>query len=585
MSTERSAFTDRPTSHAHDELRSMSAEPVRPGDLEPGKFRVLLALLVAAAAAVRIYWLLTHTAVIENEGGEYAHMAESLLSGKGYVGIMGGPNLIYAPLFSILIAALSLVTHDSELAGRIVSLVAGSLLVLSLSLIALEIYGRRVALICSALVAFHPILVGYSSAVYNEILYSVLSITGIYFVLRAAKSLEIKHCILAGIFFGLAYDTRPEAIAYVFLTGFALIAISLPRQCFKRGLLGVSIVAMAFCLFAGPYVAFLSRHAGHFIVEGKSKLNFTIGTRFNSGMEYNQAAWGIAPDLTEEGPLYKSYAYANYTPYSQSFRDQIRYYLIRAKKNASNLYQNILSAYFFGPFLLFFAAFGLFREAWDPERAIQESVLLLMFTFALMLAISVHLLQFRYSLPLLPLLLVWSSKGIEELSTWVLSTAAQLRLRLSGRWLAGVLQVGAVALTVALPMTMTRYIGDVQEGGARRLALKSAGLWIKNHHPGSKTIMDADVTAIPYYAQATMMVLPYADAPLALRYIHKKSPDFVVLASDTANLRPYITEWLEHGIPDSDATMVYKAGNPPDEQVVVYRWGPPKTLNGTSATR
>ena len=44
--------------------------------------------------------------------------------------------------------------------------------------------------------------------------YLTLALTGIYFAFRALRAPEGRAFVLAGVFFGLAYLTRPEAVVY-----------------------------------------------------------------------------------------------------------------------------------------------------------------------------------------------------------------------------------------------------------------------------------------------------------------------------------------------------------------------------------
>jgi hypothetical protein len=78
---------------------------------------------------------------------------------------------------------------------------------------------------------------------------------------------------------------------------------------------------------------------------------------------------------------------------------------------------------------------------------------------------------------------------------------------------------------------------------------------------------------IPYYSGGVLMALPYADSELAVRYIQRQKPDFVVLATHgTRDLMPYFEDWLTKGLPDRRAKLIYKVGNTPDERVVIYEW-------------
>ena len=149
-------------------------------------YKLLVAILFIALL-VRLYWVITQAAVIENEGGEYARIAENLLKGNGYVGTTEGPQLLFPPLYPILIAIFSLVTGDSEVAGRLVSLVIGTSLILPIFFISLHIYGRKVAFIAASLVAFHPLLISLSAAVYSEPTFMTLTMAGVYWGLRAIE--------------------------------------------------------------------------------------------------------------------------------------------------------------------------------------------------------------------------------------------------------------------------------------------------------------------------------------------------------------------------------------------------------------
>ena len=46
----------------------------------------ILVSLVVLAIAIRVWWLLIYGEVIENEGSEYARLAQNLLNGNGYEG-------------------------------------------------------------------------------------------------------------------------------------------------------------------------------------------------------------------------------------------------------------------------------------------------------------------------------------------------------------------------------------------------------------------------------------------------------------------------------------------------------------------
>src|ERR1700732_2587699 len=134
--------------------------------------RLPLLLILLLAFALRLLSARFLMGSIDSEGAESARIAENLLNGNGYVGIaIPGTELMFPPLFPLLIAAVSLLTHQSETAGRLISVTMGTLLVLPVYFIALSLYNRRVSYVAAMLTACHPLLVGYSATVFSETTY------------------------------------------------------------------------------------------------------------------------------------------------------------------------------------------------------------------------------------------------------------------------------------------------------------------------------------------------------------------------------------------------------------------------------
>src|ERR1700730_1645897 len=122
--------------------------------------RLPLLLILLLAFTLRLLTARFLMGSIDSEGAEYARIAENLLNGNGYVGIaLPGAQLMFPPLFPLLIATVSLITHQSELAGRLVSVSMGTLLVLPVYFITLHLYERKVAYVAALLTACHPVLV------------------------------------------------------------------------------------------------------------------------------------------------------------------------------------------------------------------------------------------------------------------------------------------------------------------------------------------------------------------------------------------------------------------------------------------
>lgn len=144
----------------------------------------LVAILVVVAGTLRIWWLFTHTYAIENDGAEYARIAENLIVGRGYVGLQPGPELLFPPLYPY--------------AGRVLSPLFGSLLPLPVYLIGNRLYERRTAITATALVALSPLLIGYLTAVLSETTYITIQLAAAYLLLRANDKASFGLAVAAG---------------------------------------------------------------------------------------------------------------------------------------------------------------------------------------------------------------------------------------------------------------------------------------------------------------------------------------------------------------------------------------------------
>lgn len=539
----------------------------------------ILVALVLAALALRLIWMLTGPQVMENEGGVYTRVAENLLRGRGFESIYGAPETMYTLMLPLLIAAFKLVVANSDIAARLAVLVAGTCLVVPVYLLTWRLYGRTAAAISGALVAVSPLLIGFSVAAYSEGPYMLFVMSGAYFGLRALEFTGARHYALTGLFWGLAYLTRPEGIAYLLLMIIALwIAAWLTRKPLRLALRASLIVGATGMLVAAPYVFFLWQHTGHVRLEGKNLINFTIIERMKAGMSYHEAAWGIDENLNKTGPLLVPTRYAAYSPYSFRMSEVVSYLPGHVAHNLSELFQQELPSLALGaPVLWILVILGLFRRRWDRARAGKELFVLAVAGYVLMILMLAHVILFRYVVPLLPFLLIWASNGLKELSDWAQETtgalidgkaSSQEHLGRAAWWATC---STAILLFVVTGVAGTRYLAEINEGFAENLVLKQAGEWLRQRAPGPKGIMDVSAP-VPYYADGYLVGMPEAPAELALRYIDKVEPDFVVLWANYSDQRRYLHDWIEHGIPSPKAELVYTAGENTAKKLMIYRW-------------
>ena len=495
---------------------------------------------------------------IDMDGAEYARLAQHLVHGGGYDGMFGHVDLSFPPLYPALLAIVRPITQHVEAAGIVVSLVAGTLLVVPVYGIARRLYGAGAALWSALLVALCPFVSILATMVLTDAVFLLLAFCGLYFWLRASDERETRSAVFCGLSFGLAALTRPE--------GFLLCAAAL-GFCFVRNLVerrgrDAVVVAVAtllpFLALAGPYVYVQSHLSGHVRLEGKTAVNYAIGQRINSGMSYIEAADGLDAQGRAIGA-----ELAGVIPADAPKAGINPGYLSFLARNAVHHFRDAASVLRGYPYdrglLALLAVLGLVTGPWSKPRAWHEAALVCFgLTVFVSLASVAHFWD-RYDDTFIPLLAVWGGKSLNE----VFVRAGRYR---------------PVAATIAVVAMTVIFVVSGRHQPPKSVAKKDAGTWIGAQQPKAGLVMESSDLAA-FYAGANWRSLPYAQTPLALRYIAGVAPSYVVLESDAANKVPYLADWLRHGIPDRRATLVH-VDDSGGTEVAVYRWNdsrPPVT--------
>ena len=375
-----------------------SANPAQPDGIAEGRDpRWLLPGAVLVALLIRIGWAFGHGLSIEQEGAEYARIAENLLAGKGYVGIFNnGIQLNFPPLYPLVIAAVSLIAGSAEIAARAINIALGAVLVIPVFRIAELLHGRRVAVAAAALVVFHPVLIAGAASTYVEGVYLTLMIFALLFLLRWAIDRRVSASIAAGVFFGIAYLVRPEAflLAGLFGAGGLVAAIFVKER--RATALGSLALLGAFVVVAAPNIAFLTYNTGKFRIEAKGTLAYQWGQKMNQGMSYAEAIGGIGPDLSDQGVFMRPNLDVIQST-SYSLKDYAGFVIRAAKKNAAPIVRTVTGDAALGsPFLFALVVLGVFRTAWSRQRLVLDGLLVVCALMFVLVLSTVQELWFRY---------------------------------------------------------------------------------------------------------------------------------------------------------------------------------------------
>jgi 4-amino-4-deoxy-L-arabinose transferase-like glycosyltransferase len=571
------------------------------------RYWVLVGLIVAASLAVRLvalaYW---QTGAIENEGAEYARLAENLRSGVGFVGIaIPGTQLLFNPLFPLLIAATSFVTHDYEWAARLVSLVLGALLPLPVFGIASRLFNRRVGLIAALLTVLHPLLVNLSFTTFSEGPYTTLLLSAVYLVVRALNNSATMAWLWVGAAFGLAYLLRAEAVApFLIAVVFAFTATQggTAFKC-KRALAAIGV----FLTLALPEIVFIHKLTGKVLLEGKSTLFFDLGTRILSAEKSLEADHLLpdgqrddppyAPDVVweREGLSYQSAAYkwAHFaidthlngtgTP-MRSNAEVIRgtritlkgsLHLVEAavRHKAPVVVHQLLSSWLGPPFLPALALLGALRRPWRRPQASSRLFVMLVPIAPLVSTFSALWDEPRYYFLFVPFLLIWASNGLVEVGLWTKASGAAVGWRIAASpAVSRYIIPGLIGLTIIIyPVRAVRTLrGYFTSNSPSSRLEKEVGLWIGHQQSRSVRIMDLSLP-LTFHADAQWAHFPYCDGETAIRFLDAAQVDYVVLRRE-GKWKQYYEDWLTHGIPDPRAELLRLPPADDHGEFVVYRW-------------
>jgi len=186
---------------------------------------IILALLTAAFAC-RLYSL-QFFHVIATDGTTYALTARAVAQGDWHGVAISG-------FYPLLIAVANWFISDLETAGRMTSVVCGSLLVVPLYFLGKAIFTRKIAIAACLIVIVWPSLVASSCEVITQATYTTLQIAAVFFIWRAFMKPSILYGCLAGLLMGLSYLTRPEAILLSVVVPAALAVFSMKELREKR---------------------------------------------------------------------------------------------------------------------------------------------------------------------------------------------------------------------------------------------------------------------------------------------------------------------------------------------------------------
>jgi 4-amino-4-deoxy-L-arabinose transferase-like glycosyltransferase len=209
-------------------LAQRAARSPHPGGVRPAprasisflrrvSLRLGLVIIAAIAIAVRLAALVaTPDLPLTSDPADYDLHARTIADTGGYPGshftTAGGPSAVRPPGFTYLLGAVYAVTGDSVTAGRVTQALLGAAAAVLVALIALELFGRRPAIVAGLLTAVFPPLVLDGITLFTEPLFVALELAAVLAVLLWRRTSHFGWVLAAGVATGLAILTRPNAL-------------------------------------------------------------------------------------------------------------------------------------------------------------------------------------------------------------------------------------------------------------------------------------------------------------------------------------------------------------------------------------
>ena len=507
---------------------------------------------LAIGLFIRAVCSILFSGMIDGEGAEYVRIAENVLRGIGYIGIATpGPQLFFPPLFPLMIAVWSFITRDLEAAGRLISIVMGSLIVFPVYTIARRLYSRKIAVSAAALSAIHPLLVLYSTTVYCEPTFITLILLAMSTAMRVADRPTWLNTFLMGAIYGLAYLVRPEGFVYM-VVAIGLISIAIifkPRPPRTTQFGRLFLAPLVFIAVTAPYIGWLSYHSGHLRLENKSLLNMTTAMRMLDGMPLEEAAFGVRKDTTPSG-VWNQPNLAIVQASAPDFRSVTR---LLAKKTKSVITESIGTVAgnpgFGSPAIFALAILGVFARPWSPRRALDQFHILVVLGLAIFAMYFTYSPADRFCLLFIPFLCIWGSAGAFQFSRWVKRSAPLFHVKPSS--LSTVAKLGWTAAFTAILLPSAVYAGVAFAVSRSERPFKEIGALLGAAQP---VRISATFTNVAFHANADFVWLPYCDEQTARQYLQRAGVTHVVLREDDSSSIPYLKKWWVGGIPAAHET-------------------------------
>lgn len=494
--------------------------------------------------------------------------------------LYGFENILHphwSPMYPFLIAIMSLLVRNFELAGRLVSAISGSLVILPVFFLTKNLFGKKTACLSAILIALYPVLAFSSTNVLTESTYMLLSISGIAVGWLALKKGSKILGLVTGLFFGMSYLTRPEGIGclIVFLWwGITLALVRLTKKKMAKEIIIVLLFSAISCLLiSSPYLIYLRKEMG----------KWSLSQKWDTG----RYAIGSLRKLSEDNkmlPVDMGWHMGNFSKLKLKgkVRDSFAgtYFLKRVAKNYYDLVKRAIPSILTGS-LFILLILGFLGEYLRKDKIKFNIYLLSHVLFFWFILIPFFISLDRYMIPILPICFVWIGNGLNVLYKWLILSFRSIATN-SPKFLEKTKKISI--LVIVLFLLIFSYLPEFgkiivrdkysRDFWADPIELRKAGLWLKtrtNHPP----VLMSYNKAIDFYAGQydVKKGVSFADNTFdrILKYAYYRGVEYIVVDERYKEKFPQLNFLLEKEIIPPELELVYEDNEMAGLKTMVFK--------------
>lgn len=489
----------------------------------------------------------------------------------------------WSPFFPWLISLLCGLTDNYELAGRMVSVIAGALLAVPVYFLARLLYDKRVGLIAALFVSFFPPLAFQATAILTEAVYTLLAAFAILSGWRMLKRFSVAAALLSGMLAGTLYLTRPEGIGFLLIFAGWIVVGSLGCLFLIKPLRMVyqlAALTLGFVLVTAPYLLFLRSTTGLWTISAKGAANMQMDTPEDGSRPSFRAlsADNTSVPIDEVFHLGTFLRPKNNPALPMATSVSVKNLAVRYVENIYVMTRRGIPA-FLTTLPLILLGIGLLGYKWEYGQGVKNAYFLSFIAAYWFGVVPLFHVNERYLLSMWSLCAVWIGNGARRLHMWLQEYRpragyAERRKIVADR---AALIVIMLFLGLSFLPELAYVIGrdpEAKDEWADAVEQKIAGRWIKENHAGPPIIMSRN-HAVDFYAGSydvrESVTIPDADVDRVLAYARYRGVTHIVLNERYQNEYPRLCSLLQgENIPPGLETAM-KINYPDGLTTVIYR--------------